>query len=277
MQNHKFFTKSISFWNKKISFWKKSATFGALRRQKLEIKHLHTHQEYFKHDFLKNQISHHQDFQTVADIFSLLADSSRLKIFWLLCHSKECVINIAQALSMSNPAVSHHLKILRESGLIESYRDEREVFYTVSANAKNQALHSIIEKLMSINCPDFDSNHEINENSDYLENQVEKIKKVHDYLTQNLSKRITIEELSKTFAMNATTLKTVFKDVYGNSIAAHIKEHRMEKAAELLVQTQMPVNQIAQEVGYESQSKFSVVFKDFFKLSPMEYKKKHKP
>ena len=157
MNFHKFFTKSISFWNKKISFWKKSATFVALRRQKLEIKHLHTHQEYFKHDFLKNQISHHQDFQTVADIFSLLADSSRLKIFWLLCHSKECVINIAQALSMSNPAVSHHLKILRESGLIESYRDEREVFYTVSANAKNQALHSIIEKLMSINCPDFDS------------------------------------------------------------------------------------------------------------------------
>ena len=49
----------------------------------------------------------------------------------------------------------------------------------------------------------------------------------------------------------------------------------MEKAAELLVQTQMPVNQIAQEVGYESQSKFSAVFKDFYKLSPMEYKKRH--
>ena len=243
---------------------------------KMETKHIHTHQEYFKHDFLKNQISHHEDFQTVADIFSLLADASRLKIFWLLCHSKECVINIAQTLKMSNPAVSHHLKILREAELIESYRDEREVFYTVSAKAKSQALHSIIEKLMSVNCPDFDSNHEINENSDYLENQVEKIKKVHDYLTQNLSKRITIEELSKTFAVNATTLKTVFKDVYGNSIAAHIKEHRMEKAADLLVHSQMPVNQIAQEVGYESQSKFSVVFKDFFKLSPIEYKKKHK-
>ena len=243
----------------------------------MEQKITHNHNEYFKFDFLKKQIARQEDFQTVADIFSLLADASRLKIFWLLCHSKECVINIAQTLKMSNPAVSHHLKILRESGLIESYRDEREVFYTVSGGAKSQALHSIIEKLMSVNCPDFDSNHEkINANSDYLENQVEKIKQVHDYLTQNLSKRITIEELSKTFAMNATTLKTVFKDVYGSSIAAHIKEHRMEKAAELLVHSQMPVNQIAQEVGYESQSKFSLVFKDFFKLSPMEYKKKHK-
>ena len=243
----------------------------------MEQKINHNHNEYFKLDFLKNQIGRQQDFQTVADIFSLLADPSRLKIFWLLCHSKECVINIAQILNMTNPAVSHHLKILRESGLIESYRDEREVFYTVSNNTKSQALHSIIEKLMSVNCPDFDNRHEkINENSDYLENQIETIKKVHDYLTQNLSKRITIEELSKQFAMNPTTLKTVFKDVYGSSLAAHIKEHRMEKAAELLVQSQLPVNQIAQEIGYESQSKFSAVFKDFYKCSPMEYKKKHK-
>ena len=240
----------------------------------MEIKSIHNHNEYFKVDFLKNQISRQENFQTVADIFALLADPSRLKIFWLLCHSKECVINIAQILKMTNPAVSHHLKILKDAGLIESYRDQREVFYTVSSNAKNQALHSIIETLMSINCPDFDSNHEkINEKSEYLENQVETIKKVHDYLTQNLSKRITIEELSKQFAMNSTTLKTVFKDVYGTSLAAHIKEHRMEKAAELLVKTQMSINQIAQEVGYESQSKFCLVFKEFYKLSPKEYRK----
>ena len=243
----------------------------------MEQKIHHKHNEYFKLDFLTRQISHQEDFQTVANIFSLLADSSRLKIFWLLCHSKECVINIAGLLKMTNPAVSHHLKILKDAELIESYRDEKEVFYTVSSNLKSQALHSIIEKLMSINCPDFDSKHEkINENSEYLEDQVETIKKVHDYLTKNLSKRIKIEELSRQFAMNSTTLKTVFKDVYGTSLAAHIKEHRMQKAAELLVESQMQINQIAQEVGYESQSKFSAVFKDFYKLSPIEYKKKHR-
>ncbi len=127
---------------------------------------------------------------------------------------------------------------------------------------------------MSLSCPDFDSKHEkINENSEYLENQVETIKNVHDFLLENLSKRITIEELSKNFAMNPTTLKTVFKDVYGTSLAAHIKEHRMEKAAELLTKTDKTVKEIAEEVGYESQSKFSAVFKDFFNISPLEYKK----
>jgi len=234
------------------------------------------HKEYFKLDFIKEQLAKDNDFSVMADIFSLLADSNRLKIFWFLCHSKECVVNIAQIMKMTTPAVSHHLKLLKEAGLIESYRDEKEVFYTVSSKPENHALHSIIEKLMSMNCPDFDSRHEkINDNSEYLENQVEKIKRIHDYLTDNLSKRIKIDELAKKFAINSTTLKTVFKDVYGTSLAAHIKEHRMEKAAQLLVQSQLSVKEIADEVGYESQSKFSAVFKDFYDVSPNDYRKKH--
>ncbi|MBR5646638.1 MAG: metalloregulator ArsR/SmtB family transcription factor [Treponema sp.] len=234
------------------------------------------HKEYFKLDFIKEQVAKDSDFETMAQIFSLLADSNRLKIFWLLCHSKECVVSIAQIMYMTTPAVSHHLKLLKDAELIEGYRDEKEVFYTVSNKPENQALHSIIEKLMSMNCPDFDSRHEkINENSEYLEDQVEKIKKIHDYLTENLSKRIKIDELARKFAINATTLKTVFKDVYGTSLAAHIKEHRMEKAASLLVQSQLSIKEIADKVGYESQSKFSAVFKDFYNMSPNDYKKKH--
>lgn len=238
---------------------------------------IHSHDEYFKLDFLKTEISKTDDFKTVSELFSLLSDANRLKIFWFLCHTKDCVLNISEFMNMTNPAVSHHLKILKDSGLIESYRDGKEVFYTVCANEKSKTLHGFIEKLMSITCPDFDNKHEkINQNSEYLDNQVKKIKEVHDYMKENLSQRITIDELSKKFAMNSTTLKTVFKDVYGTSIAAHIKEHRMEKAAELLVQTDLSISEISCQVGYESQSKFSMVFKEYYKLSPAEYRKSRK-
>lgn len=238
---------------------------------------IHSHDEYFKLDFLCNEISKTNDFKTVSELFSLFSDTNRLKIFWFLCHTKDCVLNISQIMQMTNPAVSHHLKILKDSGLIESYRDGKEVFYTVSLNEKTKTLHNFIEKLMFITCPDFDNNHEkINQNSEYLDNQVKTIKNVHDYMKENLEKRITIEELSKKFAMNSTTLKTVFKDVYGTSIAAHIKEHRMEKAAELLANTDFSINEIASSVGYESQSKFSMVFKDYYNLSPIEYRKTKK-
>lgn len=234
----------------------------------------HKHNEYFKLDFLEREISNGRMFDDVAQIFSLLSDSTRLKIFWLLCHSKECVINISQIMRMTMPAVSHHLRVLKDCGLIESYRDGKEVFYTASTSSKNHILHEMTEKLMETSCPDFDGGHEkINENSRFLENQVGAIKKVHDRLTEDLSKRITIEELAREFYMNPTTLKTVFKDVYGNSIAAHIKEHRMEKAAELLTTTELSINEIAAKVGYESQSKFSATFKEFYQKTPGEFRR----
>lgn len=106
--------------------------------------------------------------------------------------------------------------------------------------------------------------------------QAEVIKQIHDYLLQNLGKRITIEELSKRYLINTSTLKDVFKSVYGGSIAAHMKEHRLEEGARLLLETNDSIAQIAKKVGYESQSKFSLAFKEMFHVLPTEYRKKRK-
>ena len=64
-----------------------------------------------------------------------------------------------------------------------------------------------------------------------------------------------------------------FKDVYGTSIAAHLKKHRMEKAAQLLRETDLPVAEVARQVGYESQSKFTAVFKEQYGQLPKEYRR----
>ena len=67
-----------------------------------------------------------EDFQIAADIFKQLGDGSRLRIFWLLCHCEECVINISSLVDMSSPAVSHHLRQLKAAGLIVSRRSGRK-------------------------------------------------------------------------------------------------------------------------------------------------------
>ena len=69
-------------------------------------------------------------FQTVADVFKQLSDSSRVRIFWLLCHCEECVINLSAMVDMSSPTVSHRLKQLKSAGLIVSRRDGKEVYYS---------------------------------------------------------------------------------------------------------------------------------------------------
>ena len=101
----------------------------------------------------------------------------------------------------------------------------------------------------------------------------ETIRKIHDQLLQHMEQRITIEELSKQYLINQTTLKNVFKSVYGTSIAAHIKEHRMRQAAYMLIESNMNIAEIAQAVGYDSQSKFTTAFKAYFKVLPREYRK----
>ena len=103
--------------------------------------------------------------------------------------------------------------------------------------------------------------------------QIEIIHRVHEHLTQNIGQRITIESLSRQYLINPTTLKEVFKSVYGTSIAAHIKEHRMELAARLLLETDLSLAEIGQRIGYESQSRFSSAFKTYFQMLPKEYRK----
>lgn len=93
------------------------------------------------------------DFQTVSDVFKQLDDSRRIRIFWLLCHCEECVINISALMEMSSPAVSHHLKQLKAGGLITSRRKGKEVYYKAAETKQADLLHQMIEKLVEINCP----------------------------------------------------------------------------------------------------------------------------
>jgi DNA-binding transcriptional ArsR family regulator len=56
-------------------------------------------------------------------------------------------------MQMSSPAVSHHLKRLKASGLIVSHRDAKEVYYTAAQTNNALTLHHMIEKMISVTCP----------------------------------------------------------------------------------------------------------------------------
>ena len=109
--------------------------------------------------------------------------------------------------------------------------------------------------------------------AEYESAQVEIIHSVHAYLLEHICERTTIEQLSRLFAMNPTTLKSLFKAVYGDSIASHTKAHRMEAAARLLTNTSLSLNEVASAIGYESQSRFSAAFRETYGKLPSEYRK----
>ena len=94
-----------------------------------------------------------EEFTAVADAFKLLGDTSRIRIFWVLCHCEQCVINLSAMVRMSSPAVSHHLKLLRANGLIVSRREGKEVYYKASDSIQARQLHDMIEAMVRITCP----------------------------------------------------------------------------------------------------------------------------
>ena len=229
----------------------------------------HDHGAHGHTEDLYRELKNVEHFGAVCDIFKQLSDPTRVRIFWLLSHREECVINIAALLDMSSPAVSHHLRSLAQSGLIESRRCGKEVYYKAGDTMQIKLLHEIVEQVMQIACPE--------KSVDRSASQEEIIRNVHDYMVEHLSERLTIEALSREFLMNTTTLKAVFKKVYGTSLAAHMKAHRMERAASLLLKTQDDIGAIARAVGYESQSRFTSAFRECYGVSPGEYRRAHTP
>ena len=114
----------------------------------------HNHADSHKVEFLKEQLLKTENFKTVAEVFKQLSDPSRTRIFWLLCHCEECVINISALVDMTSPAVSHHLRQLKANGLIVSRRGGKEVYYTAADTEQSRLLHLAIEKTMEISCPE---------------------------------------------------------------------------------------------------------------------------
>ncbi|MBE6008409.1 MAG: helix-turn-helix transcriptional regulator [Lachnospiraceae bacterium] len=66
-----------------------------------------------------------------ADFFKVFGDSSRLKLLILLLSGEKCVTDIADKLGMSQSAVSHQLRVLRQSRLVKYRRDGKTVYYSL--------------------------------------------------------------------------------------------------------------------------------------------------
>ncbi len=69
-------------------------------------------------------------YDELAELFKVFADSSRIAVLYALLDNERCVNDLADALSMTQSAVSHQLKILKLNKLVRSRRDGKQVFYS---------------------------------------------------------------------------------------------------------------------------------------------------
>lgn len=68
----------------------------------------------------------------LAELFKVFGDSTRIRILFVLFEAEVCVCDIAEALHMTQSAISHQLRILKQSKLVKSRREGKSVFYSLA-------------------------------------------------------------------------------------------------------------------------------------------------
>lgn len=95
----------------------------------------------------QNQILSLEKAQRMAEFFSLLGDTNRLRIVSVLALQELCVCDLAAALNMSESAVSHQLRALRTMRMVRYHKRGRKVFYRLQDNHILDLYHSVAEHL----------------------------------------------------------------------------------------------------------------------------------
>jgi len=68
----------------------------------------------------------------LAELFKVFGDSTRIRILFVLFEAEVCVCDLAEALNMTQSAISHQLKILKQNKLVKSRREGKSIFYSLA-------------------------------------------------------------------------------------------------------------------------------------------------
>ncbi len=83
-------------------------------------------------EIVNRQMPPEEELYDLAELFKVFGDSTRIRILFVLFEAEVCVCDLAEALHMTQSAISHQLKILKNSRLVKSRREGKSIFYSLA-------------------------------------------------------------------------------------------------------------------------------------------------
>lgn len=83
-------------------------------------------------EIVRNTMPDETELYDLAELFKIFGDSTRIRILFVLFEAEVCVCDLAQVLQMTQSAVSHQLRILKQNKLVKSRREGKSIFYSLS-------------------------------------------------------------------------------------------------------------------------------------------------
>ena len=88
------------------------------------------HEELLK--IVREKLPAEESLMDLAELFKVFGDSTRIRILFVLFEAEVCVCDLAEALSMTQSAISHQLSILKRNKLVKSRREGKSMFYSLA-------------------------------------------------------------------------------------------------------------------------------------------------
>ena len=89
-----------------------------------------THEDLLK--IVNDNMPDEDELYDLAELFKVFGDSTRIRILFVLFESEVCVCDLAETLNMTQSAVSHQLRILKQAKLIKNRREGKSIFYSLA-------------------------------------------------------------------------------------------------------------------------------------------------
>jgi ArsR family transcriptional regulator len=83
-------------------------------------------------DIVEATMPEETELYDLAELFKVFGDSTRIRILFVLFEAEVCVCDLAEALHMTQSAISHQLRILKQSRLVKSRREGKSIFYSLA-------------------------------------------------------------------------------------------------------------------------------------------------
>jgi len=103
------------------------------------------------------------------------------------------------------------------------------------------------------------------------------MRKAELFIRENLTRKISLGEISKIAGLSAPYFSTIFKEEMGENLSSYVNRQRVEKASKLLLETDLTLSEIATSCCFQDQSWFSKIFKSFTGISPGKYRRQGGP
>lgn len=83
-------------------------------------------------EIVNEKLPDEESLYDLAELFKVFGDSTRIRILFVLFEAEVCVCDLAEALNMTQSAVSHQLKVLKQAKLVKNRREGKSIFYSLA-------------------------------------------------------------------------------------------------------------------------------------------------